>query len=195
VSIHELREAELLSELLLRAGRRAHGLCDYCGRTPDTDLCQFPDRHEGREPGPPAPIHALLTTVLEYESGATSAVDLFDALRLAHRTNPRPRVPATAPAPATAVQHEETVESSADPFVDLFARVMPPPARADEGAADHPTLIPTVIGVQGPMQYEGDPCGDCGAFTVVFVSGSFKCVSCGACRTGFDISKGTANRQ
>lgn len=45
--LDEIPETELLAELLLRAKRRADGLCDYCKRPRLCSPCKFPGRHRG----------------------------------------------------------------------------------------------------------------------------------------------------
>lgn len=44
--LDEYNEQELLDELKRRAGARARGVCDYCGRYCDTPPCRFPVRHQ-----------------------------------------------------------------------------------------------------------------------------------------------------
>jgi hypothetical protein len=43
--LEEYRTGELIEELERRAAHRRAGLCDYCGRTPSTPPCKFPQRH------------------------------------------------------------------------------------------------------------------------------------------------------
>lgn len=43
--LDEMDEIKLADEVERRRQTRAAGLCDYCGRKPDTDPCKFPDRH------------------------------------------------------------------------------------------------------------------------------------------------------
>ncbi len=47
LDLDEYDEQRLAGELELRQGRRSQGLCDYCGREPDTNPCKFPERHRG----------------------------------------------------------------------------------------------------------------------------------------------------
>ncbi len=47
LSLDERDEQKLIDELVLRRTRRSNGLCDYCGREPDTPPCKFPGRHHG----------------------------------------------------------------------------------------------------------------------------------------------------
>lgn len=41
----EKDEEELREELEYREKERNKGVCDYCGRSPDTKSCKFPKRH------------------------------------------------------------------------------------------------------------------------------------------------------
>jgi hypothetical protein len=49
-SLDEVSEYALHKELEERAAKRRNGLCDYCGRTPDTPPCKFPQRHNRTAP-------------------------------------------------------------------------------------------------------------------------------------------------
>lgn len=46
MDLDEYTEKALRAELKLRADRRAAGRCDYCNRTPETNPCRFPERHQ-----------------------------------------------------------------------------------------------------------------------------------------------------
>lgn len=43
--IDELAEASLKLELKTRKRKRRSGVCDYCGRRPETATCKYPSRH------------------------------------------------------------------------------------------------------------------------------------------------------
>ncbi len=43
--IDEIPGAELTAELDRRLDQRNKGLCDYCGRTPETEPCLYYERH------------------------------------------------------------------------------------------------------------------------------------------------------
>ncbi|MGD9749416.1 MAG: hypothetical protein AB7W59_00310 [Acidimicrobiia bacterium] len=43
--LDEYSEDQLKGELERRAGLRAKGLCDYCGRPPSEPACRFQGRH------------------------------------------------------------------------------------------------------------------------------------------------------
>lgn len=45
MDLDEYTEARLVAELARRSTARRQGICDYCGRTPDTPTCRFPERH------------------------------------------------------------------------------------------------------------------------------------------------------
>ena len=43
--LEEITDEALRYELERRENARAAGVCDYCGRRPDTPACRFPRRH------------------------------------------------------------------------------------------------------------------------------------------------------
>jgi hypothetical protein len=45
--LDEYEARELTDELARRETARQAGVCDYCGRAPDTKPCKFPERHRG----------------------------------------------------------------------------------------------------------------------------------------------------
>ena len=49
LDLDEMAETKLVQEIERRKKARAAGLCDYCGRAPDTSTCKFPDRHRATE--------------------------------------------------------------------------------------------------------------------------------------------------
>jgi hypothetical protein len=61
--IDEYDEDELLTELRLRAERRTRGVCDYCGRPPESPPCKERKRHRLGNIS-----EALERRVLQYEA-------------------------------------------------------------------------------------------------------------------------------
>ena len=53
--LDEYTEDELQAELDRRANLQSCGVCDYCGRAPDTPACKFPERHNAGAPLIPGP--------------------------------------------------------------------------------------------------------------------------------------------
>lgn len=49
--LDEYTTTELREELRRRAVAGRAGVCDYCGRTPDTRPCKFPERHSAQQEG------------------------------------------------------------------------------------------------------------------------------------------------
>jgi len=49
LDLDEISEENLRGELKRREQHWQAGLCDYCGRKPETPPCKFPDRHQPRE--------------------------------------------------------------------------------------------------------------------------------------------------
>lgn len=45
LDLDEMSEEKLEGELKRRKDLRETGLCDYCGRKPETSTCKFSDRH------------------------------------------------------------------------------------------------------------------------------------------------------
>ncbi len=45
LGLDEYTESDISLELRDRAAKRASGLCDYCGRTPQDPVCKYPGRH------------------------------------------------------------------------------------------------------------------------------------------------------
>ncbi len=43
--LDEYVENALVAEINRRIWARERGVCDYCGRTPETVVCKFPERH------------------------------------------------------------------------------------------------------------------------------------------------------
>lgn len=64
-NLDDAYEQDLQAEILRRQQARWAGLCDYCGRSPDTDPCRFPGRHNPpvspnlRKPNLPEPLDRL----------------------------------------------------------------------------------------------------------------------------------------
>ena len=48
LDLDEYPEKKLREELRNRRRARRKGLCDYCGRAPDTTPCKFPERHHAK---------------------------------------------------------------------------------------------------------------------------------------------------
>lgn len=46
MGLDEYPETRLEDELETRRHQRQKGMCDYCGRSPRTRSCKFPQRHE-----------------------------------------------------------------------------------------------------------------------------------------------------
>jgi recombinational DNA repair protein RecR len=44
-ALNEYSDTELARELHIRSRRRAVGVCDFCGKARDEDVCRFSDRH------------------------------------------------------------------------------------------------------------------------------------------------------
>lgn len=49
LDLDEMPARQLLDELASRRKMRRNGLCDYCGRAPDTPSCKFPERHKNQK--------------------------------------------------------------------------------------------------------------------------------------------------
>ena len=45
LGLDEYDEERLIAELEHRRKLREDGKCDYCGRSPETPTCKFPERH------------------------------------------------------------------------------------------------------------------------------------------------------
>lgn len=53
LDLDECTDRDLRDELRRRRALRVEGKCDYCGRSPNTSACKFPERHvlkKEREP-------------------------------------------------------------------------------------------------------------------------------------------------
>ena len=53
MGLDEYTERILINELVKRKEKREKGLCDYCGRDPESSSCRFPKRHKIVYDSPP----------------------------------------------------------------------------------------------------------------------------------------------
>jgi hypothetical protein len=78
LDLDEYPEKTLREELRNRKKARRKGLCDYCGRAPDTTPCKFPERHKEQ----PKPKERLLMGFLRYVRATNAKVGVLSDIEL-----------------------------------------------------------------------------------------------------------------